>query len=76
MHATFIAPNGGELPVPQSITILAARAGGARQNVPVRRFSAGHFIGDAQLGAGGWRFEFYGTAQDGTVLDAQLDVTL
>ncbi|HET7263152.1 MAG TPA: CopD family protein [bacterium] len=76
VHATFIAPNGGELPVPQSITILAARAGGARQSVPVRRFSAGHFIGDAQLGAGGWRFEFYGTAQDGTVLDAQLDVTL
>ena len=76
VHATFIAPDGGELPVPEPITILAAHSGGAAQAVPVRRFSAGHFIGDAQLARGAWRFEFIGTAQDGTVLDARLDVTL
>lgn len=76
VHATFIAPNGGELPVPQPIAILAAHSGGAAQALPVRRFSAGHFIGDAQLGSGAWRFEFVGAAQDGTVLDAHLDVTL
>jgi len=76
VHATFIAPNGQELPVPRMITITTARAGQAAQPLPVRRFGPGHFIGDAQLTRGTWRIEYSGTAQDGTVLDARLDVTL
>ena len=76
VHATFIAPNGGELPVPEPITVVAGHPGGATQTLPVRRFSAGHFIADARLGPGLLRIEFLGAAQDGTVLDAHLDVTL
>lgn len=76
VHATFIAPNGQELPVPRMITIAAGRAGQTAQPLPVRRFGPGHFIGDAQLTRGTWRIEYSGTAQDGTVLDARLDVTL
>lgn len=76
VHATFIAASGQELPVPRPITIAVGRAGGAVRPLPVRRFSTGHFIGDAQLSGGAWRIDFSGTAQDGTVLDAHLDVTL
>lgn len=76
VHATFIGPNGQELPVPRIIAIAVGRTGRAAQPIPVRRFGPGHFIGDAQLTSGTWRIEFSGTAKDGTVLDAHLDVTL
>ena len=76
VHATFIGANGRELPVPRPIAIAIGRSGGTVRPLPVRRFSTGHFIGDAQLSRGAWRVEFSGTAQDGTVLDAYLDVTL
>ena len=76
VHATFIAPNGQELPVARLITISAGRTGRPVQPLPVRRFGPGHFIGDAQLTRGTWRIEYSGTAPDGTVLDARLDVNL
>ena len=76
VHATFIGPDGHELPVPRIIAIAVGRTGRAAQPIPVRRFGPGHFIGDAQLTPGNWRIEFSGTAQDGSVLDAHLDVTL
>ncbi|HLW47946.1 MAG TPA: copper resistance CopC family protein [bacterium] len=76
LHATYISPSGQELPVPTPITIAVGRPGQPLRAVPVRRFGPGHFIGDAQLGPGAWRIEYSGTARDGTVLDARLDVTL
>jgi copper transport protein len=76
VHATFIGANGQELPVPRPIVITAAAADRAARPLPVRRFGPGHFIGDAQLHPGTWRFEFSGVAKDGTVLDAYLEVTL
>ena len=77
LHATFIAASGQELPVPAPITMTVAPAvGGPARALPVRRFGPGHFIGDAQLGRGAWRLQFSGTAKDGSVLDARLDVTL
>jgi copper transport protein len=76
IHATYIAANGQELPVPRPVTIAIGRPGQPLQAVPVRRFGPGHFIGDARMAAGPWRIEYSGTAQDGTVLDTRLDVTL
>jgi len=76
VHATYIGANGQELQVPRPITIAVGRPGQPLRAVPVRRFGPGHFIGDAQLDAGAWTIEYSGTAQDGTVLDARLDVTL
>ena len=76
IHATYLAPAGQELPVPSPITITVRHPDGAAQSVPVRRFSTGHFTGDAQLGHGAWHIDFSGTAGDGTLLDAHLDITL
>lgn len=76
VHATFIEADGRELPVPRPMTILAGRPGAPPQPLPVRRFGPGHFIADAQLGAGRWRIEFDATAADGTRLTATLTVTL
>jgi copper transport protein len=77
VHATFLAANGQELPVPALITMtVAPGSGGPARRLPVRRFGPGHFIGDARLGAGAWHVEFAGAAKDGTVLTAHLDVTL
>lgn len=76
VHATFIAANGQELPVPRLITIAAGRPGQAVRPLPVRRFGPGHFIGDAQLGPGTWHIEYSGIARDGSALRAYLDVTL
>jgi nitrogen fixation protein FixH len=53
-----------------------ARPGEAPRALPVRRFSAGHFIGDARLGPGEWHVEFTATARDGSVLQATLTVRL
>jgi copper transport protein len=76
VHATYIDANGGELPIPQPATITVARPGQTPQALPVRRFSAGHFIGDARLGPGEWHLEFTATARDGGVLQATLTVHL
>jgi hypothetical protein len=76
IHATYIGAGGQELQVPRPITIAVGRPGQPLRAVPVRRFGPGHFIGDAQLGSGAWTIEYSGTAQDGTMLHARLDVTL
>ena len=76
VHATYIDANGKELPIPGLGTISVARPGQAPQALPVRRFSAGHFIGDARLGPGEWHLEYTATARDGSVLQATLTVRL
>jgi copper transport protein len=76
VHATFIDAKGGELPVPRPAVITVAGPGEAPRALPVRRFGPGHFIGDARLGPGTWRFEFTATAQDGSPLQATLTVHL
>ncbi|MHB8731739.1 MAG: copper resistance CopC/CopD family protein [bacterium] len=76
VHDTYIDANGKELPIPRLVTITVARPGEAPQALPVRRFSAGHFIGDARLGPGDWHLEFTATARDGSVLQATLTVHL
>jgi nitrogen fixation protein FixH len=76
VHATYIDANGKELPIPRPAAISVARPGEAPRALPVRRFSAGHFIGDARLGPGEWHVEFTATARDGSVLQATLTVRL
>lgn len=67
IHVTFFTPGGGELPVTALPTITGTRDGTAT-SFEVRRFGVGHFVADAQLEAGRWRFAFAGVADDGRAL--------
>ncbi|MEX2556355.1 MAG: copper resistance protein CopC [Actinomycetota bacterium] len=57
VHVTFFDAAGQELPVAALPTIFGTH-GGERIEFEVRRFGSGHFVADATLDAGGWRFEF------------------
>jgi copper transport protein len=72
VHFTFFDPSGGELPVADA-RINATPAGGARQELEVRRLGPGHFVAGADLGTGTWRFGVEATAEDGSGLTAQFD---
>ncbi len=76
VHGTFIGADGNELPVPRLAVITAGRPGGAPQQLPVRRFGPGHFIGDATLTAGDWEIAVTVTARDGSGLQARVVVHL
>jgi copper transport protein len=67
VHVTFFGPDGNELPAPGAI---AMRASSGDRLVPLtaRRLSPGHFVADAQLTAGAWRFDFAGTDAKGNAL--------
>ncbi|HLJ61880.1 MAG TPA: copper resistance protein CopC [bacterium] len=74
VHATFTDASGAELPIPHLATITASRPGQAPHTLPVRRFSAGHFIADATLAGGTWELEFTATPAAGGTLQAHLEV--
>ncbi|MGH2728173.1 MAG: hypothetical protein ACRDKS_14485, partial [Actinomycetota bacterium] len=50
------------------VTIRGARSGGAPVVFEVRRFGAGHFVADATLDGGRWRFDVAATTESGDVL--------
>jgi uncharacterized membrane protein len=60
VHFTFIAPNGKEVPVKGLPTITAWKQGAAPLTLDPIPLTSGHFIADAQLEPGDWRFD--GTA--------------
>ncbi|MGH2783816.1 MAG: copper resistance protein CopC [Actinomycetota bacterium] len=64
LHVTFFNPQGGELPVPTFPAMTGTRSG-AVTPFEVRRFGDGHFVADATLEAGRWKFAFAGTLPDG-----------
>ena len=76
LHATYIDAAGHEIAIPRLAAMTASRSGGAPVTIPVRRFGPGHFIGDAQLGAGEWLLNIAATASDGEVLQGHLSVRL
>jgi nitrogen fixation protein FixH len=76
VHATFTDASGAELPIPRLATVAAGRPGAALRPLPVRRFSAGHFIADATLGAGTWDLEFTAMPATGAALVAHLEVRI
>ncbi len=67
VHFTFFDPAGKELPMADAPTIVAFSP---ERDVAlgVRRFSAGHFVGEAMLSATEWIFEFEGQTERGESL--------
>lgn len=57
VHITFFDDEGNELDVTEEPAITALARGGEPVNLVVRRFGPGHFIGDAQLDPGAYRFD-------------------
>lgn len=55
VHFTFFDPSGTELPV-ASARMFLTPPGGETREVTVRRFGPGHFVADAELAPGRWRF--------------------
>ena len=64
VHVTFFNAAGNELPVTTLPTMTGNREGSITR-LDVRRFGPGHFVADATLEAGRWRFAFAGTVAEG-----------
>ncbi|MGH2727194.1 MAG: hypothetical protein ACRDKS_09490, partial [Actinomycetota bacterium] len=65
IHVTFFDPAGKELPVSEIPSMIGTHEGVAT-TLEVRRFGPGHFVADATLAAGDWRFAFSGVLPGGT----------
>ena len=76
IHATYTNAQGNETSIPRLITVTVAPAGGPPRTLPVRRFSAGHFVADATLAAGTWDLEFTAAPSGGGTIDTHLQVRL
>jgi copper transport protein len=70
LHLTFIDAAGGELPIPHLPQILAGASRSAPVSLSARRFGPGHFIADARLTKGDWRFDVVVTTASGETLRA------
>ncbi|MFN2613232.1 MAG: copper resistance CopC/CopD family protein [Actinomycetota bacterium] len=66
VHATFFDARGNEQAV-DSTTMSASAPGGARSSLQPRRLSQGHFVADAQLTRGMWRFDIVARAGSQTI---------
>lgn len=76
LHLTFIDAAGGELPVPRFPQILAGGSGTVPVSLSARRFGPGHFIADARLTKGDWRFDVVVTTASGETLRAHFTAHL
>jgi copper transport protein len=66
VHFTFFDDAGGELAV-RDLGATATSPGGELVVLETRKFSAGHYVSNAELEAGRWEFDFTGTAEAGSV---------
>jgi len=65
VHITFFDAEGKEMQIPSEAGVGATeRSGGRVEDLVVRRFSPGHFVGDAQLEPGTWRFDVRARTED------------
>jgi copper transport protein len=64
VHFTFFGSNGREMPI-QSATGSALAPDGSIQPLPLKRFSAGHFVANTSLDTGTWLFLIDATAKAG-----------
>lgn len=61
VHVTFFNSSGGELAIPAFPTMTGTRNGSVTRFEP-RRLTPGHFVADAPLERGRWKFSFAATA--------------
>jgi copper transport protein len=66
VHFTFIAPDGKELPVQGSPSITAWQPGASAQTLEPIPLTRGHFIANATLAPGAWRFDGGAQSADGS----------
>jgi hypothetical protein len=57
VHLTYFDSQGTELPV-EGATLYAATSTGPRMTLQTRRLGVGHFVADAEMQPGRWRFDF------------------
>jgi len=69
VHVTYFGPDGIELSVEDTPVMSATPSeGDSLDDLVVRRLSDGHFIGDAQLTPGAWRFDVGVEGPEGDLL--------
>lgn len=73
-HATFFDASGKELPVADAV-ITMTPPGGPTQTLPVRRLELGHFVADAAVGRGAYRFDVTATANSGETISTHISIT-
>ncbi len=75
VHFTFFQADGNELPL-ASATALATPPAGAATDLPLVRFSSGHFVANTKLTSGPWRFQITATGKDGATYSAYFEQTI
>jgi len=75
VHYTAFDAQGQELPI-ASVALTATSPAGATRTLDPRRLSAGHFVFDATLTAGRWRFDAVARAKAGTSVHVAWGVTI
>jgi len=73
-HSTFFDASGAELPV-TSARITMTPPGGAAQTLPIRQLEPGHYVADATLGTGSYRFDITGTTASGETIATHISIT-
>lgn len=69
VHATFFDPSGAELGGLQDITLVASAPDGSEPlSLPVRLLTPGHFVADAELTQGRWRFDVTASTKAGDLV--------
>jgi copper transport protein len=75
-HSTFFDASGNELPVTSAtITMTPPSAGAQPQALPTRQLEPGHYVADAILGTGSYRFDITGTTSSGETIAIHIDIT-
>ena len=72
-HSTFFDQAGTELSVGQAMVCMTPE-GGVPAALPVRELEPGHFVADAALRRGRYRFDIEGAMSTGERLSAHLSV--
>ena len=77
VHATFFDSSGAELRGLEGIVLVASPPGGREPaSLGVRLLSAGHFVADADLTAGRWRFDVTASTTTGDLVWAFFEETI
>jgi len=75
VHVTFFDAAGNGYPAGNGV-ITMLPAGGSLSTLPTRQLEPGHFVGDATVRRGTYRFDAVATAADGSPLTAHVDITI
>jgi copper transport protein len=72
-HSTFFDAAGNELPV-TSATITMTPPTGSTRTLPIRQLEPGHYVADATLGTGSYRFDITGTMSTGQTIATHISI--